>query len=154
MTEHVLVTGGAGFIGSHTCKALATHGLHPSVFDSLIGATGSELSRAIISACTKESTTASVLASIPHEAITDAATLAKSYYCKLGEAGPETWELLNGAAAPLLKQYGADIAAALGDNDSEFTFVVNALGQRFRRKLNGFARAATTNHSSMGGSLS
>ncbi len=61
--QPILVTGGAGFISSHTCKALATHGLHPIVFDSLIRATGSELSRAIISACTKESTTASVLRS-------------------------------------------------------------------------------------------
>lgn len=31
----ILVTGGAGFIGSHTCKALATRGLTPIVFDNL-----------------------------------------------------------------------------------------------------------------------
>jgi UDP-arabinose 4-epimerase len=31
----VLVTGGAGFIGSHTCKALATHGFLPIAFDDL-----------------------------------------------------------------------------------------------------------------------
>jgi len=33
--ETVLVTGGAGFIGSHTCKALATHGFQPVTFDNL-----------------------------------------------------------------------------------------------------------------------
>jgi nucleoside-diphosphate-sugar epimerase len=31
----VLVTGGAGFIGSHTCKALAARGLLPVAFDDL-----------------------------------------------------------------------------------------------------------------------
>jgi UDP-arabinose 4-epimerase len=31
----VLVTGGAGFIGSHTCKALAAHGFLPVAFDDL-----------------------------------------------------------------------------------------------------------------------
>jgi UDP-arabinose 4-epimerase len=31
----VLVTGGAGFIGSHTCKALADHGFLPVAFDNL-----------------------------------------------------------------------------------------------------------------------
>lgn len=31
----ILVTGGAGYIGSHTCKALARRGLEPVVFDSL-----------------------------------------------------------------------------------------------------------------------
>ena len=31
----VLVTGGAGYIGSHTCKALARAGLTPVVYDSL-----------------------------------------------------------------------------------------------------------------------
>jgi UDP-arabinose 4-epimerase len=31
----VLVTGGAGFIGSHTCKALAAHGFLPVAFDNL-----------------------------------------------------------------------------------------------------------------------
>lgn len=34
-TPSVLVTGGAGFIGSHTCKALAKAGYHPVVFDNL-----------------------------------------------------------------------------------------------------------------------
>jgi UDP-arabinose 4-epimerase len=33
--ETVLVTGGAGFIGSHTCKTLAAHGFLPVVFDDL-----------------------------------------------------------------------------------------------------------------------
>jgi nucleoside-diphosphate-sugar epimerase len=33
--ETVLVTGGAGFIGSHTCKALASHGFLPAAFDDL-----------------------------------------------------------------------------------------------------------------------
>jgi UDP-arabinose 4-epimerase len=32
---NILVTGGAGYIGSHCCKALATCGHHPIVFDSL-----------------------------------------------------------------------------------------------------------------------
>ncbi|MBF0370245.1 MAG: UDP-glucose 4-epimerase GalE [Magnetococcales bacterium] len=31
----ILVTGGAGFIGSHTCKALFQAGYHPVVFDNL-----------------------------------------------------------------------------------------------------------------------
>src|SRR5713101_1037894 len=31
----VLVTGGAGFISSHTCKALAAHGFLPVAFDNL-----------------------------------------------------------------------------------------------------------------------
>jgi UDP-arabinose 4-epimerase len=35
MTATVLVTGGAGFIGSHTCKALAAHGYTPVVVDNL-----------------------------------------------------------------------------------------------------------------------
>jgi UDP-arabinose 4-epimerase len=33
--QTVLVTGGAGFIGSHTCKALAAAGLMPVAFDNL-----------------------------------------------------------------------------------------------------------------------
>jgi UDP-glucose 4-epimerase len=33
--QPILVTGGAGFIGSHTCKALAAHGLYPIAFDNL-----------------------------------------------------------------------------------------------------------------------
>jgi UDP-arabinose 4-epimerase len=35
MTETVLVTGGAGYIGSHACKALAREGYRPVVFDDL-----------------------------------------------------------------------------------------------------------------------
>lgn len=33
--ETVLVTGGAGYIGSHVCKALAAAGYHPVTFDNL-----------------------------------------------------------------------------------------------------------------------
>ncbi|GEO80138.1 UDP-glucose 4-epimerase GalE [Pararhodospirillum oryzae] len=33
----VLVTGGAGFVGSHACKALARAGYGPVVYDSLVG---------------------------------------------------------------------------------------------------------------------
>jgi len=33
----ILVTGGAGFIGSHTCKALAANGYTPIVFDNMSG---------------------------------------------------------------------------------------------------------------------
>lgn len=32
---NVVVTGGAGFIGSHTCKALAGRGIHPIAYDNL-----------------------------------------------------------------------------------------------------------------------
>jgi UDP-glucose 4-epimerase len=35
MAERVLVTGGAGYIGSHACKALARAGFKPVVFDNL-----------------------------------------------------------------------------------------------------------------------
>jgi UDP-arabinose 4-epimerase len=35
MTTNVLVTGGAGFVGSHVCKALSRHGFMPVVFDNL-----------------------------------------------------------------------------------------------------------------------
>ncbi|MCV2867356.1 UDP-glucose 4-epimerase GalE [Defluviimonas sp. WL0002] len=35
MTRHVLVTGGAGYIGSHACKALARAGFMPVTFDNL-----------------------------------------------------------------------------------------------------------------------
>lgn len=35
MKEAILVTGGAGYIGSHTCKALAKAGYLPVVFDNL-----------------------------------------------------------------------------------------------------------------------
>jgi UDP-glucose-4-epimerase GalE len=34
--RHILVTGGAGYIGSHTAKALATRGFVPVVYDNLI----------------------------------------------------------------------------------------------------------------------
>lgn len=33
-TNHVLVTGGAGYIGSHACKALARHGFIPVCYDN------------------------------------------------------------------------------------------------------------------------
>ena len=33
--QRVLVTGGAGYIGSHTCKLLATEGYDPIVVDNL-----------------------------------------------------------------------------------------------------------------------
>src|SRR6266849_582577 len=39
---NVLVTGGAGYIGSHTCKALAQRGVTPVVYDNL--STGNEWS--------------------------------------------------------------------------------------------------------------
>ena len=35
-TSNILVTGGAGYIGSHTCKALAAAGYHPVVLDNLV----------------------------------------------------------------------------------------------------------------------
>lgn len=35
MTQNVLVTGGAGYIGSHACKALAAAGFQPICFDNL-----------------------------------------------------------------------------------------------------------------------
>lgn len=35
MTKHVLVTGGAGYVGSHACKALAKAGYTPVVYDDL-----------------------------------------------------------------------------------------------------------------------
>ncbi len=35
MTDHILVTGGAGFVGSHACKALARAGFRPVVYDDL-----------------------------------------------------------------------------------------------------------------------
>lgn len=34
-SKNILVTGGAGYIGSHTCKLLADHGYTPVVFDNL-----------------------------------------------------------------------------------------------------------------------
>lgn len=36
MKRSVIVTGGAGFIGSHTCKRLAQQGYHPVVLDNLV----------------------------------------------------------------------------------------------------------------------
>jgi UDP-arabinose 4-epimerase len=36
MRRNVLVAGGAGYIGSHVCKALAAAGHHPITFDSLV----------------------------------------------------------------------------------------------------------------------
>jgi UDP-glucose-4-epimerase GalE len=36
MTETILVTGGAGYIGSHACKALAKAGYEPVAYDSLV----------------------------------------------------------------------------------------------------------------------
>ncbi len=36
MTDSILVTGGAGYIGSHACKALAAAGYRPVVYDSLV----------------------------------------------------------------------------------------------------------------------
>ena len=35
MSQSVLVTGGAGYIGSHACKVLARAGYQPVVFDNL-----------------------------------------------------------------------------------------------------------------------
>lgn len=35
MQKHILVTGGAGYIGSHVCKALSQHGYIPVVYDNL-----------------------------------------------------------------------------------------------------------------------
>lgn len=35
MTQHVLVTGGAGYVGSHACKALDAAGFIPVTFDNL-----------------------------------------------------------------------------------------------------------------------
>ena len=34
--KHVLVTGGAGYIGSHACKALHAAGFIPVTFDNLV----------------------------------------------------------------------------------------------------------------------
>ena len=36
MSENILVTGGAGYIGSHACKALAKAGFTPITFDNLV----------------------------------------------------------------------------------------------------------------------
>ena len=34
--QKILVTGGAGYIGSHACKALARAGFEPVTFDNLV----------------------------------------------------------------------------------------------------------------------
>jgi UDP-glucose-4-epimerase GalE len=36
MTKNILVTGGAGYIGSHACKALAATGYQPIAYDNLV----------------------------------------------------------------------------------------------------------------------
>ena len=36
MGKNILVTGGAGYIGSHACKALAKAGYTPIAYDSLV----------------------------------------------------------------------------------------------------------------------
>src|SRR5437773_10186754 len=36
MARHVLVTGGAGYVGSHACKALASAGYTPIAYDNLV----------------------------------------------------------------------------------------------------------------------
>ena len=36
MSGRIFVTGGAGFIGSHTCKLLAARGVEPVVYDNLV----------------------------------------------------------------------------------------------------------------------
>jgi UDP-arabinose 4-epimerase len=33
--QPIPVTGGAGFVGAHTCQELAADGLHPIAFDNL-----------------------------------------------------------------------------------------------------------------------
>src|SRR5690242_3045124 len=35
MSQSILVTGGAGYVGSHACKALANAGFRPVVYDNL-----------------------------------------------------------------------------------------------------------------------
>src|SRR4051794_27370285 len=35
MSKTILVTGGAGYVGSHACKALAKAGFQPVVYDNL-----------------------------------------------------------------------------------------------------------------------
>ena len=48
----VLVTGGAGYIGSHCCRALAAAGYHPVVYDNLsTGHRRSHLVRVVVHAC-------------------------------------------------------------------------------------------------------
>lgn len=45
MSQNILVTGGAGFIGSHTCAALLQAGFHPVVIDNLSNADTSAIDR-------------------------------------------------------------------------------------------------------------
>ena len=45
MSMKVLVTGGAGYIGSHTCVALAARGYRPVVFDNLCNASAEAVRR-------------------------------------------------------------------------------------------------------------
>jgi UDP-glucose 4-epimerase len=35
MTQNILITGGAGYIGSHTAKAIRKAGFEPVVYDNL-----------------------------------------------------------------------------------------------------------------------
>jgi len=35
MARRIIVTGGAGYVGSHTCKALAANGYDPITYDNL-----------------------------------------------------------------------------------------------------------------------
>ena len=35
MNKRILVTGGAGYVGSHTCKILDEKGFQPIIFDNL-----------------------------------------------------------------------------------------------------------------------
>src|SRR5437879_8874132 len=36
VARHVLVTGGAGYVGSHACKALSSAGYTPVAYDNLV----------------------------------------------------------------------------------------------------------------------
>ena len=42
--KNILVTGGAGFVGSHACKALAAAGYNPVTLDNLESGHASEMS--------------------------------------------------------------------------------------------------------------
>lgn len=72
MRRRVLVTGGAGYIGSHTCKALAAAGHFPVVFDDLSNGhaeavlwgplvVGDVRDRAALSACMRDQAIDSVI---------------------------------------------------------------------------------------------